>query len=162
MRGTTGTAALSPELVSQAGSGALLVGIAVSELWLEFSSVGWLHGFGAMLVAALGAALLVRGLLLARSGDSGSPPRRLGVRRGDTVARARDLREYETAQRAGRLPGSAAGFRRGTDDANRAALPHGESAARGRDRQTIETEEDAQEAIFIGSGVGAGPYVVAS
>ena len=162
MRGTTRTAALSPELVSQAGSGVLLGGIAVSELWLEFSSVRLLHAFGTMLVAALGAALLLRGLLLARRGDSDSPPRRLAVRGSDTVTRARDLHGYETAQRAGRIQGSAAGLRRRTLHAKRAALPRGESAACGRDRRAIEAEEDAKEAIFISSGVGACPHVVAS
>lgn len=51
---------LSPERVSQAGAGALLLIVAVVELWLTFWAAGWWHRFGGLLVAAVGAVVLVR------------------------------------------------------------------------------------------------------
>jgi hypothetical protein len=55
-------AAISPETVSQAGAGALLLAVAVVELWLAFGAAGWWHRGGASLVAVAGGALLARAL----------------------------------------------------------------------------------------------------
>jgi hypothetical protein len=52
---------VSPETLSQAGSGALLAAVAVVDLWLTAASGAWYHQFGASLVAAAGVALLARG-----------------------------------------------------------------------------------------------------
>jgi hypothetical protein len=52
--------ALSPETASQAGAGALLLGIALAELLLAFWSAGWWHRSAALAVAVVGIVLLVR------------------------------------------------------------------------------------------------------
>lgn len=49
---------ISPETLSQAGAGALLVALAVVELWLAFWAAGWWQRGGACLVAIAGAALV--------------------------------------------------------------------------------------------------------
>jgi hypothetical protein len=54
--------AISPESVSQAGAGALLLAFGLIELALGFWADGWWHGCGALLVASIGAACLIRGL----------------------------------------------------------------------------------------------------
>ena len=52
--------AVSPESVSKAGSGALLLAVAIVELALDYWAAGWWQRSGALLVVALGAALLAR------------------------------------------------------------------------------------------------------
>jgi hypothetical protein len=56
---------LSPETVSQAGAGALLVAVAVSELWLAFWAAGWWHRSAASALALAGAVLLARAVAAA-------------------------------------------------------------------------------------------------
>lgn len=51
---------ISPETLSQAGAGALLVALAVVELWLAFWAAGWWQRGGACLVAIAGATLVAR------------------------------------------------------------------------------------------------------
>ena len=60
MQSRSAPASVSPETVSQAGAGALLLAVAVVELWLAFWAGGWWQRCGASLVAVIGAALLVR------------------------------------------------------------------------------------------------------
>jgi hypothetical protein len=52
----------SPEHFSQAGAVALVLILAVVDLWLAFSGAGWLHRCGGSLVALFGLVLLVRGV----------------------------------------------------------------------------------------------------
>jgi hypothetical protein len=54
---------ISPETISQAGAGALLFAAAALELWLAFWAAGWWHRCGAVLVAAVGAAVVARALV---------------------------------------------------------------------------------------------------
>ena len=71
---------ISPETVSQAGAGALLLAVAVVELWLAFWAAGWSQRCGASLVAVVGAALLVRAvaaIVLPLRADLARPVRRL-------------------------------------------------------------------------------------
>jgi uncharacterized membrane protein HdeD (DUF308 family) len=50
------------EIVSQAGAGGLLSAVGVVELALGFGATGWSHRAGAVVVALIGAVLLVRGI----------------------------------------------------------------------------------------------------
>jgi hypothetical protein len=49
---------VSPERVSKAGAGALLVAVAIVELALDYWAAGWWQRSGALVVIAFGAALL--------------------------------------------------------------------------------------------------------
>jgi hypothetical protein len=62
---TSATSWLSPETVSQAGAGALLVAVAAAELWLAFWAAGWWHRSAASALALVGAALLARAVVVA-------------------------------------------------------------------------------------------------
>ncbi len=62
MHSARASSSISPETVSQAGAGALLLGVSVIELWLAFWAAGWLHRCGALVIAVAGAAILVRAL----------------------------------------------------------------------------------------------------
>jgi hypothetical protein len=73
-------ASISPETVTQAGAGALLLAIALVELWLAFWAAGWWHRGGAFALAIAGAVLLVHavravGLPLRRESSRGRPRR---------------------------------------------------------------------------------------
>lgn len=56
---------VSPETVSQAGAGAMLIAVAVAELWLAFWAAGWWHRTAASALAIVGAALLARAVAAA-------------------------------------------------------------------------------------------------
>jgi hypothetical protein len=62
---TSASSWLSPETVSQAGAGALLVAVAAAELWLAFWAAGWWHRSAASALALVGAALLARAVAVA-------------------------------------------------------------------------------------------------
>ena len=77
MQSRPAPASFSPETASQAGAGALLVTIAVVELWLAFWAAGWWHRCGASLVAVVGAALLVRAVAAIALPPRTEPARRV-------------------------------------------------------------------------------------
>jgi hypothetical protein len=56
-------APISPETLSQAGAGALLVAVAITELWLAFWAAGWWHRSAGLLVGVVGAAVLARAIV---------------------------------------------------------------------------------------------------
>lgn len=60
MQSRPAPASVSPESISQAGAGALLLSVALVELWLAFWAAGWWQRCGALLVAVAGAVLLAR------------------------------------------------------------------------------------------------------
>jgi hypothetical protein len=60
MPSTSKSPVLSPDTVSQAGAGALLLALGIVELSLVFSASEWWYRSGASLVAVVGLALLVR------------------------------------------------------------------------------------------------------
>ena len=62
--------------MSKAGAGALLLTVAVAELWLAFWAAGWWHRCGALLVAVVGAALLAHALLAVALPLRAQPARR--------------------------------------------------------------------------------------
>jgi hypothetical protein len=62
---TPASSRVSPETVSQAGAGALLLAVAGAELWLAFWAAGWLHRLAASGLALVGAALLARAVVAA-------------------------------------------------------------------------------------------------
>jgi uncharacterized membrane protein HdeD (DUF308 family) len=55
---------VSAESFSQAGAGGLLTAVGVVELVLGFGAAGWPHWAGAAVIALIGAALLVRGIVV--------------------------------------------------------------------------------------------------
>lgn len=57
---STSKSVFSPDTVSQAGAGALLLALGVVELTLVFSAAEWWYRCGASLVAVVGLTLLVR------------------------------------------------------------------------------------------------------
>lgn len=60
MHSTSKSLVFSPDTVSQAGAGALLLALGIVELWLVSSAAEWWYRCGASLVAVVGLALLVR------------------------------------------------------------------------------------------------------
>lgn len=65
MHSLPATSWLTPETVSQAGAGVLLVAIAVAELWLAFWAAGWWHRSAASGLAFAGVVLLARAVVVA-------------------------------------------------------------------------------------------------
>jgi hypothetical protein len=65
MGSTSASRWISPETVSQAGAGALLVAVSVAELWLAFWAAGWWHRLAASGLLLSGAALLARAVVVA-------------------------------------------------------------------------------------------------
>jgi hypothetical protein len=66
---------ISPETLSQAGAGALLVAVAITELWLAFWAAGWWHRSAGLLVGVLGAAVLARAIVAVRRPRPARPAR---------------------------------------------------------------------------------------
>jgi hypothetical protein len=73
--------------VSQIGAGALLLIVAVVELWLASWAAGWWHRCGASLVAAVGAVLLSRAVAAIGLRSPGGSARE--ALRPESVARRR-------------------------------------------------------------------------
>jgi hypothetical protein len=63
--GTRPPRTVSPEALSEAGAGALLLTVAIVELALAFWAAGWWHRAGGLLAVAVGAALLAHGAAIA-------------------------------------------------------------------------------------------------
>ena len=77
MHSTPASSWLSPETVSQAGAGALLVAVALVGLWLTFWGAGWWHRCAGSGLALVGAALLARAVVAViahrRRSERGAP-----------------------------------------------------------------------------------------
>lgn len=90
---------ISAETVSQAGAGALLLAVAVVELWLAYWAAGWLHRSGGVLVAAAGATLLARALAAAAPSLRAPAPRPAEERARVSSAAATDGVAFQLASR---------------------------------------------------------------
>lgn len=87
--------AISPESISQTGAGLLVLGVGIVELALDFWAAGWWQRGGALLVVAVGAALLARGTTVIVQ-TVGTP---------ELLRRARP--DYQPARAAFRLAGQS-------------------------------------------------------